>query len=924
MATKTVADEVPFFDLCTLLERISQASGKEKKKKIYSDFLSSWRTAHFKLYGKSSTEDSFFSAMRLLLPQMDKERLAYGMKETALAKYYIDILSISKESPAAQKLMNYRAPAAAKQDAGDFASVAFFVLRTRCPEKGTLSIADVNECLDNIAMANSQRKRDDVRNNLRKLLRNTCAMEQKWLIRMIMKELKVGLSENSIFSVFHPDASDLFNVSSSLSKVCSDLMDPDVRLNETSIELFVPFRPMLAERCPLQQVEKLMNHEMFYIECKADGDRMQLHKDGNKYMYFSRSSKEYTSSFGATPDEGSFTPFIVNVFSSQVQSAILDGEMVGYDMENDCYVPRGENIDVKAVGRTSAIIQQCYMVFDILMLNGKKLANHSLHERLGYLKQVFTPIPGRIMVVKQRQATSKKDVLDSLNEAIDTREEGIIIKNPISTYKPDQRKGSGWFKIKPEYVDSLSDQLDLLIIGGYFGVGRRGGLISHFLLGVAVPPENPSEHPKVFQSFCKVGSGYTIAELKELGEKLKPYWKPMNPKKLPPYFQLMSEKPDLWIEPIHSKIVQIKAAEIVPSTDKFKCNCTLRYPRVELVREDKYWYECMDLDELDQLKSIAEGRLAYQHADEASETLMFGPSKKRQKANIRPETVCTIAPQFRTADISDVSQVFSGKEFCVVSGPKHNPKASVEKRIVENGGTFVQNPGMETFCVITDRKTIRARNIISQNIYDVVKVDWLLDSLAAGRCLEWQPNQVIHSSPKTAEVFAKEYDKYGDSYTKDIDNPVALKAIFDKINNEDDLVSTATQKEICDVEMRYFPDESPLGLFRRCRAYFDWYRQVDNDATRIRDSPLDLIGLNFRYYGGTISSILDRHVTHIVFDPSDLSRMQKLRKLDKNRKLLRHFVGSEWVTASIDAASQLSERNYEPLMPRDNSSDSEY
>ena len=56
--------------------------------------------------------------MRLLLPQMDKERLAYGMKETALAKYYIDILSISKESPAAQKLLNYRAPAAAKQDAG--------------------------------------------------------------------------------------------------------------------------------------------------------------------------------------------------------------------------------------------------------------------------------------------------------------------------------------------------------------------------------------------------------------------------------------------------------------------------------------------------------------------------------------------------------------------------------------------------------------------------------------------------------------------------------------------------------------------------------------------------------------------------------------------------------------------------------------
>ena len=59
-----------------------------------------------------------------------------------------------------------------------------------------------------------------------------------------------------------------------------------------------------------------------------------------------------------------------------------------------------------------------------------------------------------------------------------------------------------------------------------------------------------------------------------------------------------------------------------------------------------------------------------------------------------------------------VSQVFSGKEFCVVSGPKDNPKASLERLIAENDGTFVQNPGLETFAVITDRLTIRARNII--------------------------------------------------------------------------------------------------------------------------------------------------------------------------------------------------------------------
>ena len=56
--------------------------------------------------------------MRLLLPQLDRQRPAYGMKETALAKHYIDILSIAKESADAQKLLNYRAPHTAKQVGG--------------------------------------------------------------------------------------------------------------------------------------------------------------------------------------------------------------------------------------------------------------------------------------------------------------------------------------------------------------------------------------------------------------------------------------------------------------------------------------------------------------------------------------------------------------------------------------------------------------------------------------------------------------------------------------------------------------------------------------------------------------------------------------------------------------------------------------
>ncbi len=45
-----VAAEVPFLDLCWLMERVNKASGTERKKAILSTFLGQWREAHGKLH----------------------------------------------------------------------------------------------------------------------------------------------------------------------------------------------------------------------------------------------------------------------------------------------------------------------------------------------------------------------------------------------------------------------------------------------------------------------------------------------------------------------------------------------------------------------------------------------------------------------------------------------------------------------------------------------------------------------------------------------------------------------------------------------------------------------------------------------------------------------------------------------------------
>lgn len=96
-------------------------------------------------------------------------------------------------------------------------------MKPRCPEKGTLTIQDVNDALDGVASSNAAKSKEGVRKNLLRLLKNTSAREQKWLIRIIMKELKIGISQQSIFAVYHEDAEDLYNVKMSLEKVHSSL-----------------------------------------------------------------------------------------------------------------------------------------------------------------------------------------------------------------------------------------------------------------------------------------------------------------------------------------------------------------------------------------------------------------------------------------------------------------------------------------------------------------------------------------------------------------------------------------------------------------------------------------------------------------------------------------------------------------------------
>lgn len=75
-----------------------------------------------------------------------------------------------------------------------------------------------------------------------------------------------------------------------LFQVCEKLRDPERRLHEIEVTLFTPFRPMLAERCDVQDIGKKLVRQQgqCFVETKLDGERSQLHFENGQFMFFSR------------------------------------------------------------------------------------------------------------------------------------------------------------------------------------------------------------------------------------------------------------------------------------------------------------------------------------------------------------------------------------------------------------------------------------------------------------------------------------------------------------------------------------------------------------------------------------------------------------------------------------------------------------
>ncbi|KAG0203986.1 DNA ligase (ATP) [Mortierella sp. GBA30] len=690
---------------------------------------------------------------------LDRERGRYGLKESKMADLYITSLNLLPGSDTANKLKHWKE--GLRDSAGDFSLVVREVVASRSlvshPQGHT--IRDVNKLLTGLS-----KKGSDNVIIFKTLVQSYTALENKWIVRIINRDLKIGMSENSVLPCYHPDAADLFNVCSDLRKTVLDCSDPTVRIATSSVTLGQPFKPMLSKRMHIREVVECMGNMPFWIETKVDGERVQVHKDGENYRYWSRNSTDFTHLYGANPREGSLTPFIHQLFHPKATQLILDGEMVEYDPATKQIIGFGT---VKTAGGDHSDDKHkrrpMLKVFDVLYMNGFSLIAQPLTARQEMLPQIFPKeMEGRLEITPHQVGTTEQHIIDAIDTATMDFQEGVIVKNPQSPYIPNGR-GQEWIKIKPEYMDGVFDSLDVLIVGGYFGQGSRGGqgMLSSFLCAVQ---DNTAKSPtgKKFLTFCKIGSGITF-EIRLLG----PHWKEYRYYRENPWVDMIDSakmRPDVIIDPERSIVIEIKAAEFVSNTDSYAAEYTLRFPRFLRIREDKDASSCLTMSEVHRMYRDFKGKLSVRNVDTSASAV------KRE------------------------SDLFNGQVFWVYRGDDQQTKSELEVMIKRHGGKQTQSDQMEGTLIVAGIQGPDLVGLKNKGHRNIILPTWIRDCVIAQRLLPLSPKYMLFTTKVTEKQFRQIMDVHGDSFMEPLSTE-ALQEILDKMPNRSEVVREKRLKE---------------------------------------------------------------------------------------------------------------------------------
>lgn len=926
-------EDTPFKALVELLERLANAGTRSKGKEregLMDKFFSE------KAYGWGH----FFPVYRLLLPKGDNERTTYGMKEKNIGKAYVEILAIPPDSEDGQRLLKFQIPSATHRNAGDFSTAVYLSLEKRLPaeRKVHISIAQVNDYLDRIARASDMVQKKQF---LKELLGCTTAVMQKWIMRIILKDLKLGASDAFFLNFLHPDALTLKDMRNNLREVCEQLTDRSKRMVDVMLKIMQPSKPMLAQQA--DHTELKYHDRQYVVETKYDGYRVQIHRSGDQIAYFSRACVNHASAYA---------PMMDHILKKHVMgdNYILDGELLtwhkkggpdgnGYfgkfkevrsharedreRREREGLDDADNDVDGLPVDRrdgpllpTGSDTHLVLMVFDILMHEGRSLINLPLSNRDAILRQAVKPLANYLELTERRNVSSVDDVDKAIDTAIRLQHEGIMIKDWDQAYIANERK---WIKVKPDYLQGVGDPLDLVIVGTFMGEGNsyRAGTPSHFLMGVPASVANGAggQQTNKWATVCKVGTGYTADELRTLQYRLNKYLTAWDPKQKLIELTPTAEAPHFYLDPRAAKdagvVIEVRYASIEPS-DKYRVGYTLRHPRVENIRYDKGIEDCNTFEDVIArvqqqseygVRSLGSARLAgragFHKGKKAEKKKTIAAAAKRTTAT--QIASAQVAPWGDLSVVERVSDMWAGWKFYVVGGSEAN--LGIVNLIVQNGGECINFPNNKTTCIVTDTVTFQVKTRIETNLTDVVKPQWIKECVLQKRVVDYEPRWMIHATPATRAKMLKEIDVFGDSYTRDL-TPSSLRDVFafmdTAVKDEWEGNNSVEARE----ELRPALGNPFFSMFHDFVFYVDCYSVVGNAASFVDMSPLEVTRKLILYYGGSLSTTLDHRVTHVVMHPGYLGRFKKIRE---KMALGQKFVSSEWVHKSVEKHEALVE-----------------
>jgi DNA ligase-1 len=442
-----------------------------------------------------------------------------------------------------------------------------------------VTVDEVDNELRTLADADGSGSQDRKVDLLFGLFRQCSPLEARYLARLVLGEMRIGVGEGTVrdaiaeaFDQPTETVSRALQVTNDYGEVAAVARDEgQAGLDSLELELGRPVQSMLAQAGTA--AEALDSWGKAAAEIKFDGARVQIHVqevEGSEIAEISIYSRNMDDVTAALPDVVGF------VRQSVTDSCILDGEVVAVDDAGD---PLPFQHVLRRFRRKHDIERMREEVtlrlhaFDCLRVGSEGLLTKPLVERHRHLENVFKNGETDEAVAELLLSDDPDELAGFEAEALEAGHEGIMLKNPESTYLPGDR-GQNWLKRKPDV-----ETVDLVVTGAEWGEGRRASFLGTFLLSVR-EPETDS-----YRTIGKVATGITDEQLAELTGLLEPH---------------ITAESGQTVDIQPSVVFEVGYEEIQPSPT-YSSGYALRFPRFVAVRADKSPADAETVDRIEQL-----------------------------------------------------------------------------------------------------------------------------------------------------------------------------------------------------------------------------------------------------------------------------------------------------------------------------------